>query len=156
MFRLRAFVLFVVLGWLPACAAPAATSSGRTGPSGSASQLGPPVIFGQVWIDSVTVAVGAQVFTDPMSAVVVTDTMGYFEITRGLLPQQYVIRADLNGVTGQVSTRGPLQPGDNGPLDIFLGLASQGWVPGLGIDTKAGSGASVRPDGRPVRVRCCE
>ena len=116
--------------------------------------VGPIVLFGYVYNPDSTAAAGANVFTQPQSDLVVSDSVGYWVIERGLVPDVYEIIATLGGQEGK--TQVAAQMGQElGPISILIGteLVSDP-VALLGLD------ATTRPNrraGRRGRARtCCE
>jgi hypothetical protein len=82
--------------------------------------------------DTVPVA-NAKVWTAPFSADVTTDSTGYFSIRTGLVPGDYTVFAELQGVKGEAKSV-PAKLGKSEEVFVMLGADETAWPPSQAFD----------------------
>jgi hypothetical protein len=130
-FRLLPVYLLVAVA---ACAGARAPVDGDAAPAqgeGEGFELYGYVLSGK---DSTRVA-GATIYTEPQSAVARSDSNGYWKITRGLVPGNIEVIAELDGESGKAKLSLSSTKSDE-EVYIVLGQEETAWPPGEVIREK--------------------
>jgi len=88
----------------------------------------------------------AEVYTEPASDLVKTDTLGYWEIKEGIVESKYRVLAKFDGVNGRTGVI-PLRLGEATKIDVIMGATETSWPPTIKPDNK---GVFI-PGGIPIR-----
>ena len=115
---------------------------------------GPPILWGYVLRadkgDTVPAA-RAKVWTDPPSNAVVTDSLGKWSIDEGLVPGQYRVLAEIDGVSGGTQ-RVAAKLGTELKVIVLIGAEETAWPPSVVFDVFL----PKQPKSGKGPVRCCE
>ncbi|MBK8056869.1 MAG: carboxypeptidase regulatory-like domain-containing protein [Gemmatimonadetes bacterium] len=103
--------------------------------------------------DTVLVA-GAKVWTDPFTQDAVSDSGGYFSIREGIVPGQYRVLAELEGVKGRTQRLGFALGQSATRVVVLLGAEETEWPPPGRLEQKLPTSTKGTGGTRGVRT-CC-
>jgi len=83
-----------------------------------------------------SLAQGAKVWTDPPSDNVVSDTGGFWTIKEGLVPGQYRVLAEVDGVSGRTQRIGLAAGVGSLRVVVMIGDEETTWPPPEGLTRK--------------------